>query len=266
MFDAPSLAAAPRPRESRTMRAVKHLVPLVLAATLLAGCEDPRAVVATATASAPVVETATSTLPPKPSFTSTPIPIQAPIPPIPPVGSPRAWDVPPKTGIAYLDAIVTAMVAGDAEALERYVVGGSPTPCDISWIPCPEGIATGTPIRVLTAGGGGGPGCQGGGDLIPLVFVEPDSRASGSIWVTPRRFAADYLASQAWYLGLIRRAQPAQDDDTRFHLVFQSSLNSPDRALIVSVSDMGITGIYSWEGAHCAPRGKPDDLIPLAPS
>ena len=79
----------------------------------------------------------------------------------------RAWDVPPKTGVPHLDAIVAAMVTGDSAALEPFLEGGTSTgPCESvpnqGALLCPPGVPSGTPVRFIRTQSG----C--GGDVIRI--------------------------------------------------------------------------------------------------
>ncbi len=131
---------------------------LLVVAVLASACgatESPPLVSPTATSTPSPV----ATFAPLPSPTPPPIPTATPTPVAVPV---RAWDVPPRTGVAHLDAIVAAMVTGNAAALEPYLEAGLKTaPCttvvDQYALVCPPGASTGAQVRYLQSGGG----CEG---------------------------------------------------------------------------------------------------------
>lgn len=273
------------------MRAVKHLMPLVLAAALLAGCEDPRPVASTAAATATVVATAAATatlratepvapgLPStvKPAAAESPPPIHSPRAPVPssPPGTPtatstgsptpvpgaflgRVWEVPRATGVPHVDAVIAAMASGDARALEPFLVGvvaecGQP---DV----CPSGVPNPGPA-LSVAWIGGGKNCVGDGRLFWLVpnGAFPGPRDS---WVTPSLFA-DALAGSPAYLRLVEERQP-DEWGVRYRLAFQKAPIAPT-GVWVEMSSIGIVGVVWWSGLGCVPMGSASSLIPLPP-
>ena len=125
------------------MRRVKHLVPLVLAAALLAGCTQPPPTASTGTGTATTSATA------QPVGTSTP-PATAPTPirtaPV------RAWDAPPMTGVGPVDAFITAVLARDSIALTPYMKGAA-QPCRKDRQPsCGEGTLAGALVPAILFG------------------------------------------------------------------------------------------------------------------
>lgn len=263
------------------MRAVKHLMPLVLAAALLAGCDEPRpaAPTATGTASAETASatptaspdptapasvtpevTVTTTLSANPGPTPSPTPTLSPTPNA--VAVRQAWETPPTTGVPVVDGVVRAMTNGDPRAAEPFVVGAV-----IKCRPpgaCPPGFSDSGPA--VTAGGiFGGLGCAGGGRLFWLVPNGP-MPGPGDEWVTPALFA-DRLVRSATYLLLVAIVPESHVDEFRVHysLAFQTSLTSPETGVRIALSDTGIVGFSSWTGAECAPQAEEGLLVPPPP-
>ncbi len=104
---------------------------------------------------------------PSPAMTTSPFPTPAVAAAAPsatraPALPVRAWDVPPRPGVAHLDAIVTAMVTGNAKALEPYLEAGTRTGSCTTVLNqgdliCPPGAVTGTQVRFIATSGG----CEG---------------------------------------------------------------------------------------------------------
>lgn len=110
--------------------------------------------------------TGTPTLRAPPALsTGTPISTFA-IPTPTPVPTFLAWDVPPKTGITHLDAIIAAVIAGDATKLEPYVTGAV-MGCLSQEVQCPAGIPLYTPVPALESGA-----CPGEGSWVRLSDVQ----------------------------------------------------------------------------------------------
>jgi hypothetical protein len=267
------------------MRRVKHLVPLVLAAALLAGCMEPRPPASTATASATATGTVSPTVPvtasPNPTAPArvtpdvtvtttassnpspTPSPTRTASPTPNAVAVRQAWETPPTTGIPVVDGVVRAMTKGDPRAAEPFVVGA------VVRCKTPSACAPGSSDSGLavTAGGiSGHLGCAGGGRLFWLVPNGP-MPGPGDEWVTPALFA-DRLVRSATYLRLIAIVPESLRDEfgVRYRLAFQTGLDSPETGVWIELSDTGIVGFGSWTGAECAPKAEDGLLVPLPPT
>jgi len=223
-------------------------VPLVLTAALLVGCGTQRPIATptpthVVTAAVPTVATTVGATPPSATPTSirtaTPSPAPTPI---------LAWDVPPKTGLAHLDAIITAMVQGDSSVLETYVVGFE--------IPCraDPSCAPGARITVTAAGGIVG-SCVG--DWTYLLLTD-DPRAPYTLW--PPESAAGFarVAANRWFLRSVSLEQPGTpgyiDEGVRYRIAFQRAQASADVGIELYVTDRGLVRRQAWLGARCAPE------------
>ena len=235
------------------MRPVKHLVPLVLVTLLLAGCEAPRPV-ATPTAVVVLSATASPTIVATP--TATPMATAMPSP----SATPRAvwlyaWQQPPATKVAHVDAIVQAVVLKDVAALARYVVGTMSTVgCGPSTFLCPPGVSLGTRIPLLSTGGvgsGGGDRCVGGGDFLALVPAPPPPPPPARDWVTPSALAAELLARPMYLRDVVIGS--SLNDRASYELVFQYDLHDPDMGQSLLVDSRGIIGLRGWNGRACVP-------------
>jgi hypothetical protein len=265
------------------MRAVKHLVPLVLAAALLVGCDEPRPAASTATATVTASAVATATVSPTAPVTAGPTQTPdvtvtttassnpSPTPSATRTASPtpnavavrQAWETPPTTGIHVVDGVVRAMTTGDPRAAEPFVVGA------VVRCKTPSACAPGSSDSGLavTAGGiSGNLGCAGGGRFFWLVPNGP-MPGPGDEWVTPALFA-DRLVRSAAYLRLIAIVPESRRDEfgVRYRLAFQTDLDSPKTGVWIELSDRGIVGFGSWTGAECAPKAEDGLLVPLPPT
>jgi len=228
------------------MRAVKHLVPLVLAAALLVGCDEPRPAVATSTAtpSATASPSATPTFsaPAHPAPSGTAV-VTSPTPA--PSPTPRVWDRPPPSGVAHVDAIIAAVVSGNANALVPYVTGTA-VPCGADPV-CPPGVVAGTPTLAI------------------LYFGCPGGSRWDSLLSASRPTIAKELAEPAYHLRSVYR-DPTGEYGQRYRILFQSSPTEL-KGLVLSLTDAGIAGISVWQNGTCAwmiERGG-DAVIPVRP-
>jgi len=142
--------------------------------------------------------TSTPSVEPPPTGSST----NVPAPPVTPVPL-LAWDIPPKTGIAGLDAFIAAMTTSDVAALESFIERGLQTsPCETIAAPdarsCAPGVPVGTPAQFVTFVAG----CHGG-----VVRVDRGQPLSGGTTV---RALAESLARPTTSLSFVvqRNAQP----------------------------------------------------------
>lgn len=205
------------------MRAVKHLVPLVLAAALLVGCKDPRAVVATATARASATATASPTpsvTPAVPALVTTATPLMTttprPTPTLPlPLGTPT-------TGVASVDQIVAAVQRGDAAALEPYFAGRI-QPCG-----CPADCSD--DVRLDS--------------MAKRMEFAKYATADGA----PQRLRAVYRETFPF------PNTPPGGSTVAYHLVFSVDSARDPSGWILGVSDAQIFTVVKWRGARCAER------------
>ncbi|MGE3855498.1 MAG: hypothetical protein AB7G21_00925 [Dehalococcoidia bacterium] len=212
---------------------MKHLVPLVLAAALLAGCTEPRAVVATATAKASAAGTGTAGSTPSPTPSPAPTPV-------------ASWSVPPRTGVAHLDAIISAMVAGDRAALEPYVAGdwgvcGRPGDHPL----CLPGAAEDAPVLVVRTAA-----CPGAEDWARLV-ASPETAPPGyMIPMTRSDFATRAVRGPASLRAVYQRTTPT--NDYRLVFVSQPLMEGVD----LFVGEQGIYGYRAWFAPYCPIVGR----------
>lgn len=223
---------------------MKHLVPFVFAATLVVGC-GATAPVATPTRSAtmttgsvtPVATTAatSSPLPATPTSVRTTTPSSTPI-------SLLAWDVPPKSGIVHVDAIIAAVLASDATKIEPYVTGVMIT-CGFNDAPeCPAGVAPGTLVSAFGFGA-----CPGGGSWARLA------PPSTGMFTTATQQAGSIAGLQLRYLRVIYGVEPGtwqHDAGVRYSVVFQRQRDD-SRGVYLEITDRGIAQVIGWRDAHC---------------
>ena len=230
--DPPQSNPPPPPARAGYSARVKRLV--ALAALLLVGCGlrvAPTAVTTAAprpsdTASAPT--SAGPTPAPTSISTTTPRPIPTPI---------LGWDVPPKTGIAHVDAIVVAVIAGDAPTLERFITGRV-FPCGGNEPVCPPGVLPGTSVSAF--GGGGCPGGGGWSTIVAPSQFNPDPFAG----VTTVANVAARLSNSGMRNLVGVYEDSGSQRQYRYRIVFQRQLRD-DRGGFLYLTDQGIA---EWIG------------------
>jgi len=186
---------------------------------------------------------------PSPAMTTSPSPTPAAVAATPsatraaalPV---RAWDVPPRPGVAHLDAIVSAMVTGNAKALEPYLEAGVRTqPCEIVFAAdartCAPGVQHGTPAQFLTTFNG----CH-----LGVIRVDPPGSQPLNGGTTIAALA-QRLASSTRFLWMVTRSGPSGDAYTLYFLDTRGATVSPaglrldlDQAGIVRFGDLPTCG------------------------
>lgn len=187
----------------------RHCLALILVLSVLAsacGATDtnPRSTsssTATVTASTPTIVSPTPTV-----FVETATPM--PTPSLAPV---LAWDVPPKSGVAHVDAIVRALTTGDANALASYVTGQTMN-CYENYSPyCPPGTPPGGPVLALIHGA-----CPG--DTTPVTLLDtPQGASSPRRYETPSEWSGQIVGLGRIYLigiyGPQRNSNPPRSYD-----------------------------------------------------
>ena len=187
------------------------------------------------------------------SPTSTPSALPTPAPN-------KTWGIAPKTGVAYIDAIISAVVGSDTGTIESYLTGEF-RPCG-PYPECPPGISAGTNVRVVTLAAS----CDGRFEVLDSA-----TRAAVAKRITSERLE---LVSAI----RVRPGSRASDEGTRYWLAFEVQYTSPpasnDRlsGRLVIVDEAGITGFarspscnesaQSWVGNL---QSSGDVLVPSPP-
>jgi hypothetical protein len=165
-----------------------------------------------------------------------PTPSQAPI---------LAWDLPPKSGVPHVDAIVSALTEGDANANAPYVTG-QPMACVEYDTPyCPPGTPGGTTVQGLIQGA-----CPG--DTTPVTLLDgPPSTTSPRRYETPAEWSRRIVSTGPLYLigiyGPRRTSSPKPYDPEPLYTI---TLGRGDRLAragwVIGVDDRGIVrSIYA---------------------
>lgn len=221
---------------------MRSLVLLLIAAFLVACDSEPGAVTATSEVTATAEATPSNTprvtyLPERtPRATPPPTPTQ---PPVVPVGHPPGTE----TGIADVDAVVTAFVGGESEAL-RDLVRYRSEPCvqvgqgnDYGPPPfCPEGVPTGTPLEFI-----GSSGCHGG-------YISPrDDGWSARSRGVPQLFGVvrvdGWMDARAEYLVLFSIAGPSGVSGGNWGTIYEVG----DGGIVAVDSGCGWSPEFMWQ-------------------
>ena len=208
---------------------------------LVVGCGTRRPIATSTpthvvTAAVPTVPTTVGVTPPPATPTSTRTATPSPTPtPI------LAWDVSPKTGIAHVDAIIAAVVAGNAVVLEQYLTG-SMEPCTgypFGYPSCPPGVSAGTLVRAIT-----GAGCPGDGNPRRLVVPPLSPPTEFTDATTPADVVASIVQRGIQHLVGVYKVSPAVQahQGIQFRLVFQRELRDT-RGFYLGVTDQGISEV-----------------------
>ncbi|MEI6137122.1 MAG: hypothetical protein WCQ48_06885 [Chloroflexota bacterium] len=149
--------------------------------------------------------------------------------------------MPPKTGITHLDAIIAAVIAGDATKLEPYVTGAV-MGCLSQEVQCPAGIPLYTPVPALESDT-----CPGEGSWVRLSDVaEPNT--------TSAHEQAGRLANQQLrYLQAVYQiALGTWRDDLgiRYEIVLQRQ-RTDVAGVYLGVTERGIAQVIGWRGGLC---------------
>lgn len=181
--------------------------------------------------------------------------------------SPYAWEKPPSTGVAHVDAIVRAMVTADAAALAPYLIGtpgkfGCGRQDGAIWR-CPPGLPDGSMLPSIPLGGVGGPTCVGGAGG---AMVWANGPASPGVWpagegstYTPLMLARDIL-DEPWFLRSAR--SPSEAEPGVFLVSFQGDLWTAERGVTLAIDDRGVVRARWWDGGTCATGA--GDLVALS--
>ncbi len=208
---------------------MKRVLVPVVACVLLVACratESHRAATATAAI------TPTGTLGAAPVQTSgIPAPVvPSPSPTPPPI---RAWDVPPKTGVAHVDAIITAITTGDSKMLEPFITGRL-EPCSSDRGPsCAPGSPEGTLTPAMFMGR-----CDGN----PLRLAETSDRATYAVGRAER--AKDVVTRVDHLVGIWRSRPPSTSSQPEEWMLIASKGLAFTEGLVLWLDDRGIDRIW----------------------
>lgn len=134
----------------------------------------------------------------------------------------KAWDVPPRTGVPSVDALVVAMTSGDAATVAAFIERGLVTePCGLpgEYVRCAAGIQPGTPTQSISVAAGchfvpqrmdraAGDVARLAGDLtrpvtsLSFVIGEDRSRIGGDRYRVVFLNVRDGSSEAGWELGI----------------------------------------------------------------
>lgn len=213
---------------------LRAALPLVV--LLLAGCSltaehsvstpTPAETIASVGSRATATASFSTPLGPSPTVSASPTPVLAVV---------RAWQVPPKTGVSYVDAIVAAVTTANAGALAPLLAGGIHTgPCTTPTteldLACPPGVAVGSPTPFLSFYSG----CNGGALRVDAASARPGTGG------TTLNALATRIAGQPRFLWFSEGAGTSAVPHTLYFL--NSVTGEPDSGgWILTVGSEGVT-------------------------